>query len=305
MWILRAACIAACLLAAMVPAMRVEAASTIEKAQHDGTPQTMTWSLRLPEDNMVAFRGALDSGGDSVTGWAAAPMYPAPNFAGFIAAIITHGVVVETVRDGQRNKLQENADRVLLPYREVLSSYNHRELMQRGLEKSLVPGGKLVEHSVSPGAEWLVAATPVFTMTQDQTAIILDNFISMYAPGSGSDPARKNVVRVVSRARDADLHGTWIVNNGKELKEESSSLFAESLEIFLSHPESGEAGNQRTIRYFEGSAEKMERGQIISERCSRVVFRTLRGWLKSVPARSTTAVADGHCGSEPTAPKQM
>lgn len=45
----------------------------------------------------------------------------------------------------------------------------------------------------------------------------------------------------------------------------------------------------RTIRYVEGTAEKMERAQLVSEHCGRLVIKTLRGSLMSVPVKASAS----------------
>jgi hypothetical protein len=56
----------------------------------------------------------------------------------------------------------------------------------------------------------------------------------------------------------------------------------------------------RTIRYLEGTAEKMERAQLINEHCGRLLIKTLRGSLMSVPAKASAprgSSADMTCGN--------
>src|SRR5882757_2396630 len=253
-----------------------------------------SWSLRLPKDDKVIYRGVVSFdeagvGNRQIT-------YPAPNAVGMLAAVLTHGAIVGSMRDSQKNKLQEAADKVLLPYRSVLDSYKHQELMRRGLEKTFTGGSKkLVESTEKPGADWFIESAPVFSITQDQTAIILDNSASIYAPNAPSAAAYQNTVTVVSLAKEGtDLATFWTANSGEKLKEESASLLAESLDIILSEMASGpskEGNPYKTVRYFEGTTEKMERGQLISERCGQVLIKTLRGGLMSVPARRGTATA--------------
>src|SRR6266853_2564941 len=253
-----------------------------------------SWSLRLPKDDKVVYRGVVSF--DEAGVGNRQIMYPAPNAVGLLAAVLTHGAIGGSMKDSQKDKLQEADDKVLLPYESVLGSYKHQELMRRGLQKTLMGGSKkLVEFSEKPGADWFIESAPVFSITQDQTTIILDISISVYAPNAPSAAAYQNAVRVVSLAKDgADLASFWTANDGEKLKEESASLMAESLDIILSEMASGsskEGNPYKTVRYFEGKTEKMERGQLISERCGRVLIKTLRGGLMSVPARRGTATA--------------
>ncbi len=293
----RLACFIGGVIAPMVFIPCVKAANGAEPAGQT-TPQPMgkdsNWSLRLPKDDKVVYRGVVSF--DGAGAGSAQIMYPAPNAVGMLAAVLTHGAIVGSMRDSQKDKLQEAADKVLLPYQSILGTYKHQELMRRGLEKTLTGGSKkLVQSSEKPGADWFVESAPVFSITQDQTAIILDNSISIYAPNAPSAAAYQNTVRVVSLAKDGtDLASFWTASDGEKLKEESASLLAESLDIVLSEMTRGPSkGNSpyKTVRYFEGTTEKMERGQLISERCGRALIKTLRDGLMSVPARRGSATA--------------
>jgi hypothetical protein len=251
------------------------------------------WSLRLPKDDKVVFRGMVDpdkAGLRSPYGMLYGP--------GPVGALITLGIqsaVVDTVRSRQMQKLQEEADKVLSPYEEALGSYSHKELMQKALDKSATPGRKLVDFAEKPGTGWFVESTPVFAMTQDQKAIVMENAVLIYAPGA-SAASYQNIVRVVSQPKpEADPADYWNANRGEKLKEESATLLAHSLDLALREamrPQRAEDAPQRTFRYVEGAVEKIERAELVSEYCNRWVIRNLRGFLMSVPARPGV-LADG------------
>lgn len=252
--------------------------------------QHLSLSLRLPKDNKVIYKGVANF--DATGAEKGSMMYPGVDAFSFLAAVFAHGVIVESSKKSKRSKLQEDANKVLTPYQEVLSNYTHKELMQKGLEKMKSAGNKkLVELSESPGASSLIESMPVFSITQDQSTFVLDNAISIYTPDTPSTAIFQSVIRVVSQAKiGMDLPDFWTANQGEMLKEESASLFAESLDIALAEVSSGpnmDNNIYKTIRYFEGTTEKMERGQVISENCSRVVIKTLRGSLMSVPAKQS------------------
>lgn len=248
------------------------------------------WSLRLPADDVVLYQGVVsfDEAGAAQHGM----VYPGyAGVGGFLVAIFTHGAITESVKSNRKSKLQEEADKVLIPYQAILSEYRYKDLMQRALEKISTGGPKkLVESSEKSGTGWFVESIPVFSMTQDQSAIILDNVVSIYAPNTPSAAAYKNVIRIVSDVKEAATLTTfWTADQGKKLKEESASLLAQSIEIALGeviNAPSKVANVQKTFRYMEGQTEKMERAELISEYCDRTIIKTLRGWLMSVPRRS-------------------
>ena len=247
------------------------------------------WCLRLPKESVVSYSGVVsfDNAGTN----SPSMLYPAPGgIAGFLVSVITHSVIVDSAKKNQKNQLQLDADKVLLPYREILNTYTHKQLMQLGLEKGGAASGKrLIEHADKVETEWYIESTPIFSLTQDQNAIILENAISIFAANAPTEPAYQNTVRVVSTAQQRETPATyWMANHGEKLKDESASLFAESLSLVfndLAIGASKEGNPHKTIRYLEGDNEKIERGQIMREQCNRVVFKSLRGWLMSVPDR--------------------
>jgi len=283
-----AACaVAALLCAAVAPACAQEDTKPALAAGGKPFAKDASWTLRLPKQDKVIYKG-IASFDDAGSG-AGAMMYPAPNPAGFLVAVLAHGLLVGSAKDAQKTKLQQEADQVLVPYRPVLDDYLQQDLMQRGLQLVSTGGArKLVDASATPASEWLVDSTPVFSLTKDQSTVVLENVVSIYAPDLPAAPAYQNVIRVVSQPKaDADLVGFWSANQGEKLKAESAGLLAQSLDIALAEvsAQAAQPAPARTYRYQEGAVERMERGQLVSERCGRAVIRTLRGWLMSIPSK--------------------
>ncbi len=249
----------------------------------------LAWGLRLPEQEQVAFKGVANF--DQAGGQPAPMMYPAFGVAGFLAGVITHGVIVNAISNGKKTAIEEAADKVLLPYQEVLGAYKHSELMQQALAKTLVgQEKKLLASGEQLGSGWVVESVPVFSMTQDQSALVLDNTVVIYQPGNGAQAHYQNTVRVVSRAKEqADLPAFWTAAQGRQLKEECARLMAMSLDIGLGQAQQGGSpGNApfKTFRYLEGKNPMMERAQLVGEQCGRSLVKNLRGWLMSIPVGS-------------------
>lgn len=228
-------------------------------------------------------------------------MYPAFGLGGFVAAVVTHGVVMEAAKQKQKSSIQATADQVLVPYREVLDSFSYRELMKRALERSNARyDGRMIEPGVEPGQETVVENVPIFALTQDQTAIVMDNAMTIQRPGSTAESAYRTIVRVVSSPIAAtQLPAAWLTNNGEPIKDESARLVAEALDIAFSDSSrtiASESTPFRTVRYAEGMSEKIERAQILYRHCNRLLIRTLRGVLMSVPiTQAQEATFDAQC----------
>lgn len=262
-------------------------------------PVATRWAIMLPASEKVVFRGVVSFDKAGIT--PASMLYPAPNPAGLLVAVLTHAALAKGSREAQKTKITAEADKVLIPYHDVIEQFGYAELAQR--EKVLTTVGTQLP-VIARGAEhpdtWVVLVNPVYSITQDQTAIVLDNAISIYAPGESRRASYANSVRVIADAhKEPDPVTSWLADNGELLKDESAHLLAESLEIAFTDAAATAPSlpTYKTLRYMEGEAERMERGQPISQHCDRVLLRSLRGSLMSVPIkRSNTA------GSEPDCP---
>ena len=262
------------------------------------TPSEPTkWSLKLPSVGGVVFRGvaSFDKAGIG-TG---SMLYPAPNLGGFIGALIAHGMINESAKQAQKDKLQADADRVLVPYKTVLENFQYRELLERALKtRPATENVSLIENSGEARPEMIVECLPTFSMTQDQKAFVLDNTITIHLPSTAPESDYRNVVRIISSTHETDNPiAYWTNNDGEKLKVESARMVAESLEIVMRDRlgKATDKGTFRTIRYREGISEKIERAQILHEQCNRMLVRTLRGTLMSVPV--SPAVADASAPS--------
>lgn len=250
----------------------------------DNVPAHADWSLRLPVQEKVVFRGQVNYDKAGVN--QGPMMYPAPGLVGLFAAIATHAVIVNNVRAGQRSDIEIAADKVLLPYKETLDAFNYGDLA--GLALPPEAGLPMLGEGAKPQSGMLIVSAPVFYMTQDQSALILDNTVSVFNAGS-EQPVYTNTVRVVSRAEEAENQiARWQQDAGKRLREESASLFRQSVDIVRAYAlaPANAAGSQRTFRYKEGKADAMERAEPISEQCGRALVKNLRGWLLSIPLKN-------------------
>jgi hypothetical protein len=266
------------------------------------------WALRLPEDVLVPFRGVMsfDSAG---LGPGGQPLYfVAPGVGGLIglfAQAVTHTVLVNSARKAEKERIQADANLVLTPYKDVLGVFATKDLLSASLTK--VPGlnaPRFLEATQTDGDQLVVRSDPSFWFTQDQKAIILDHEIAFFPPGyaskSGSQDrsedafaAYKSTIRVVSDPIVSDSPVTlWMESAGIKLKSESAALLAKSFEISLAEaadPNANDSLRFRTVKYREGSGERIERAQVVSGHCDRLLIRNLRGFLMSVPVDAAVA----------------
>jgi hypothetical protein len=259
--------------------------------------------LRVPTAEKVAFRGMVDPdkfGGNSTYQMA----YPGgAGLAGFLVAIATHGVIEESAKSSRKVQAQEAANQVLDLFGDAISSFSNRELMQLALDQLSTKGAsKLIEATDISTAGWIVESVPIFTLTQDKSALVLEVALTIYFANFPSAGRYQNTIRVVSNARVVSESVVSDTQQGMQIRQDSVDLFVHSINIALREvarlPDSN-VELQKTFRYQEGNVGKMERGQLLFEGCNRVLIRTLRGWIMSIPQlHSNGAVEQAQCSKD-------
>jgi hypothetical protein len=288
---------AALVLFSSIASAAEDASAPVSPPAHEQAPQQgaaasgPSWALRLPKENLVTYHGVVNF--DSAGSGSGNMVYPAVGgVAGLVVGVLTHSAIQSSINSSQKQKMREQADLILAPYQDVLKGFTHKELMPRGLDRSATgKNKKIVDGAEIPSGMWIVESAPVYLLTQDHQAIVLENTVTIYTTDPNK-PSYQNVIRVVSSAQNAkDVPAFWTADLGDKLKEMSASLLALSLDAAIADATNNAPDTttpiNKTIRYMEGGTEKMERGQLLNSLCDRTLFKNLRGWLMSVPARST------------------
>ncbi len=270
-------------------------------AEQEAVALPLKIALRIPAQGKVSYSGMTNN---DATGLGTGGMfYPGFGLIGFIAAVATHGVINESSKSSQKSKLQEEADLVLQPYRDALDKFHYAELLQASAAL-LKPTHEftLLTATDKPSTEWRLDSAPIFQFTQDQSALVLESAIAIYAPDSTgkTKPRYTSVVKVISQATIGDdVAAQWADKDSERFKTMSANLVAQSLEIALSDWAQGATKTEalhKTVRYALGKEEKMERAQVLAESCERVLMRSLRGALISAPT-SPTAQTNAKCAA--------
>jgi hypothetical protein len=280
------------LLVGMVINMLIFCASVT--AEPAGKPATLSlpfksnsqWMLELPNDGPVVYHGvySLDEAGTGKGGM----LYPAPSAAGLVAAIVTHALIINSVKNEQKNKLQLNADQVLSSYQEALNNFKYGELIQRTVDRlATTPAAEHVKAQGYSDRKMIIESAPTFMLTQDQKTIIINDNVVIRFPGQTPEVAHKSMIKVISTAENSAESSTfWTGNQGENIKGISSQLHAQSIDIALQTFAAGKSAESQpfqTVRYREGLAEKVERAQVIHKDCDRMLIKNLRGVFISAP----------------------
>lgn len=244
------------------------------------------WMLELPNDGPVVYHGvySLDEAGTGKGGM----LYPAPSAAGLVAAIVTHALIINSVKNEQKNQLQLSADQVLSSYQEALGNFKYAELMQRTVDRlSTTPAAEHVKAQGYSERKMIIESAPTFMLTQDQKTVIINDNVVIRIPGQTPEVAHKSMIRVISTAENSvDSSSFWTGNQGENIKGISSQLHAQSIDIALQTFAAGKSAESKpfqTVRYREGLSDKVERAQVIHKDCDRMLIKNLRGVLISAP----------------------
>jgi len=216
-------------------------------------------------------------------------LYPAPNAGGLLAAILTHAAIVHGGRESERNARQAASDKILEPHAAAIAEMTQGWLIDRVSERVVKSVSAWSTGTSGDTVEGLaIEMRPSFALAPDRSTIVLDNAVKIHTRRTPVVTRFENVVRVISAPRDGpDMLTYWSTDGGRALKEESLALLAHSIDLAIrvAHKDPGAAAF-RTQRYQFGRTEKMERGQPVAYTCGRIVLKTLREWLMSVPVQA-------------------
>lgn len=268
-----------------------------------GATESVLW-WRAPAAPDVAWRGMLATEGGAVGMGTQIGLYPVIGVAGLLAAIVTHAAIAQGSQSAQRRQEQEAADKVLEPYGTLLRDWPASALWAAAMAQAAVaepglPPLRLLAAGAAAAEGAVVEAAPLYTLAQDEGVLVLDLAVKLVpSPGAA---AQESLVRVVSSPHGAaDARAHWSADGARALKAAAAAMLAHGLRLAVRHPPGPAATAaddvpMRTHRYLQGTVERSERAQQVAAGCARVVLRTLRGGLLSVPQRP----AEGStCGAD-------
>ncbi len=243
--------------------------------------------LKIPSDIHVTFRGLVSY--DDVEGGQYNMLYPGDTAAVFFAAVITHSVVAESVKNTQKQKLQDLADEIILPYQSSISRIKTQDLANRTVQQLRQTRAICIQTNSMENSDLIVESRPVFLMAKNEKNILLKNIIIAYSSDKPSQVVYRNMIEVLSlpfSARNAQSY--WLEGNGAKLARASEEMYAESIALVIADIKNtlADSSKEKTFHYFQDGQKMYERGRLVSENNDRIAIRTLRGWLKSIPIQS-------------------
>lgn len=264
-----------------------------------GAADLPTLTLRVPLEQTVEVHGSLnyDKAGGA-PGTMAYPIVQGAGAASLLVGLATHAILSGGMQAAEKKRMREEADKFLLPHRATLDTFTVATLANESLPLMTASSSRRVApaEAHTSGPDIVIDSAPVFYLTQDTRALILENVVKVRLT-TLSEPVEKTV-RVVLPARP--LEGAsehWFGDNAVKLRQASAQMFARSVDLAMNDVRAGATtpGAYKTVRYPEGGTERMERAQILSSTCEHLVLRTLRGNLMVVPRQAEEDVPDTAC----------
>lgn len=218
-------------------------------------------------------------------------MYPGNTAGVFLASVVTHALISDSVADAEARKRQEVANTVLEPLRQCIADVTVASLLM-GLSSRQFDSSPL--QPVRSDGAWRLAFNPVFHVSQSADAVVVTNTVRLVAADNPEHVIYDRDIRIVSRPLGE--HEKMCDGESRQLVNLSHSLFAQSLDIALRDIDGfPEDYPDQTFSFYMGSEKRYERGTLLEKTCTRYIFRTLRGKLMSVPRSD---LPEENCGAE-------
>jgi hypothetical protein len=240
--------------------------------------------IRSSASGRVVFSGVANS--DVAAG--AGGMLYGPGLIGAVATLALQGIFTSAAQNAQKTQLQVEADKVLLPYVGALEKFEYPDLMEQSV-KDLSSKIRFAKDGARSDKEWMLDVMPSFRITQDQSAFMVESIVSFYSPSNNvvEKPDHRSIVRVWSTPElGADTTALWAENDAGRIKELTANLTKQSIEIALndwSQKEKKDKLEHTSVRFMQGKIQNIERAQVLDQQCDRILMRTLRNQLVSVP----------------------
>lgn len=248
-------------------------------------------------DQPVLFMGQLADGADSAA--ETSMLYPGNNAGVFLAAVLTHAAVNKSAQNSKEARRQREADQVLAPFQQQISSLDHQTLVKNSLSK--LPSDwheKVTIKGTAASVQdetWIVESAPTFYLSADKRMLKLQHALIARSSTKPDDIAYQNIIEVISAAPEidnTDLDGYW--QESATLTAISSSLYAHSLQLArqdMAGLLNTDSTPEKTYSYHFGARKMYKRARAALSDCKDATIRTLRGWLVSSPELSSSPCA--------------
>lgn len=211
--------------------------------------------------------------------------------AGVLAQIFIHSAIANSQQKTRYENLQKEANSTLTAYRDQLSKFSNSDLWDAVKSKDI--GFKTFQEEDKSGVT-VFEATPEFILSPDQKAIMLINQVEVFKSNDLKEAIYKNHFVVISEPIVSDdITSYWNNESPKGLAGVGADIFADSIELAKKdfNKELQVSDKQKTFRYTLGKKKMYEHGQLITDLCSNILMKNLRGYIYKIPVQKPS----DHC----------
>jgi len=271
-------------------------ASIVSLSSKEAMPHDLHLAVKIDGDKQVKFLGYTDF--DDAGAKGGQIMYPGGNAGVFLVSVLTHSATVSSIKNSEKQRLQDKADEVLRPYSGNIKDLTTDKLINDGIKAEPQVGElQLTSYEQKKQQDgWIIESSPVFFLTQDLSSIILQNPVIIYEKNNAAKPRYRNLVEIVLHLPQDKSAAPYLAENGR-LADISASLFSSSLKLSIQDAQQqlSKDGADKTFYYYVGKEKVFERGRLVHIDCEHMTIRTLHGWLKSVPLPAESANESSNC----------
>lgn len=253
------------------------------KAKNLKTAQKLNLEINKPAK--IPYRGLVSN--NSITSAGGSILYPGNTAGTLLAAIFTHAVVADSIKESKLNELQELADSKIFSLKPIYEQITFERLLSR--QPSIESKFQLLDADDESTVDGLVVKIlPIFYLSQDHSFIKLKNAVSVFKTLKHKKPIYQNLIEVIGVSDVSDGESNlvfWEADNTLELV--SSELFSKSLSLIQKdiNDKLPSISKQKTFKFSLGESMSVERGNLVEQSCENITIRSLRGWLKTVPRK--------------------
>jgi hypothetical protein len=256
--------------------------------------------LDMPWLEPVVFQGYLNAGG--VESNSSSPHYYDTGLgaAGPAIQILAQAIGSKSARNRKYAKAQAEADLILSEHSGLVRAISHESLYFQLKQQALT-----AEHTLEvftpekKGVKYFVKLSPIFTISQDKSSIMLNSKLRIHSKKRPKKPVFTQDFIVVSEPIGTDqIDEFWQPDNQQNFVDLSENLFSKSVDLMLAAManEPVLVGKQRTFKYEFGNENRFERATQarypnVNSACDRTIVTTLANNLMSLPFVSESCVS--------------
>lgn len=246
-------------------------------------------------------------------------MYSGYNAGTFLLSVLVHAAVSVAADDSRMEKFIKKSNEVALERcNGVIETFQLPELEEMFIPSYQDAGSvdritfvSSVLDTQSP--KGYIFSDPAFILTAENDTLIIENKVRIHktppaklAVSKAKEKKKKNRKKKKEKRKNDDViyEKVIVVVSDKidelgvsdldascgNLKSISSKLYADTMTLFSDGFNSDSKVTDykyETIKYYIGDHFRVERGKVINKSCDRVVFESLKGWIKSVPQENS------------------